>query len=316
MSWPFPFKGLIIEISASLRVRRVKNGAFSKLTIEDILQQAQNFSCGILTEWKLQMSNALDVEEDFGWVIHMSEYLDWNRGENLKSLFVEYDYPLGWQMALARVVERDLLGTGVELLLGIGYTGSIATEGSDFKIILARSLIAQLIAINPKSIEMVPEMLAQVQSRQTRCDAQLAKGLQRSWKTLLFSSDVTWEYTWSLLACVMKAHSRSVVMLLVGFYEERYIALEEGLDFFRTISFSDWRSLSTPSGPLGKFLVIGKPRIDTRHPEVTSKIGEGEEIKGENPKISFLSSISLIMFRDSMSEIIVFPRAARLEKHN
>jgi hypothetical protein len=261
-----------------------KNGAFSKLTIKVILQQAQKFSCGILTEWKLQMSNALDVEEDFGWVIHMSEYFDWNRAENLKALFVEYDYPLDWQMALARVIERDLLGTGVELLLGLGYTCSVATEGSDFKITLARSLIAQLIAINPKSVENIPETLVQVRSHETRPDAQLAIGLQRSWKTSLFSSDVTWQYTWILLACVMKAHSRSVVMLLAGFCEETYIALEEGLTFFTTITFSDWRTLSTPSRPRGKFLVIGKPRIDARRPEAAFKIREGEEIRGKNPR--------------------------------
>jgi hypothetical protein len=231
--------------------------------------------------WQESVSRLLNVNEDFSWILHMSEYEEWRLEKSNKPLLIEYDSSRDWQVSLARVLEQDLQGQ-TELLWGFCPEHYNFRQLDDFKISLARSLIGQLITFRPDCIEKVQEFLQEMQMRPgLKFQAkQFAQQCQTVWKAPFSSNESTWQHHWALLAFVLKFTSHNTAIILIGFSNEGYVALDNGLKYLNAVSLEDsnWRSQLGPSIRVqGRFLVIGQPR---RSYLQSIRICEDVEIKG------------------------------------
>jgi hypothetical protein len=231
--------------------------------------------------WQKGVSQLLDVDEDFGWILNMSEYEEWSLKNNNKPLFIEYDSTRAWQVSLARVLEQDLQGQ-TELLWGFCPEHYNFRQLDDFNISLARSLIGQLITFHPDCVEKAHEILQEMHVRPgLKLQAkQFAQQCQTVLKAPFSSNESTWQHHWALLAFFLKFTSHNIAIILIGFFNEAYVAIDDGLKCLSAVSLEDsnWRSQLGPSPRVqGRFLIIGQPRRSFLQ---SIRICEDIEIKG------------------------------------
>ncbi|KAN0098199.1 hypothetical protein V8E51_013862 [Hyaloscypha variabilis] len=234
------------EYPESQRYKPVRNALqmiISKLEQNDntlIRDQAQIQWDQAQTIWRNSVSRVLDASEDSGWILHMPEYRQWSVKTNIKPLFIEYESKWNWQVALAKTLEQDLQSR-TELLWGFCPEPSNLGYLNEFKSSLAQSLIGQLIIVDPDCVGRVHEILQQIEVRPSlNLPAKpFAQQCQILWKAPFSSNQATWRHHWAILASLLRSTTRHITIILLGFFDEAYTALDDGLQYLSTISFSN-----------------------------------------------------------------------------
>jgi hypothetical protein len=225
----------------------------TSLADERVVEQSQNLERAAKLDWQQKIGSIRPFEKEFGWPLCMPEFRDWEHGDP-SSLMIEYNSPWEHQARLADMF-RDFVLAATSPLNKRGLIWFICPDKSssipkeNFRSVLTRSLIGQLIAKYPACVTTMDEGGA--------WDDLFPAHNRESWKTLLLSAATPNTWICRLLANLMECLAESPVMILLNFHNAVYEALGLGSGFSQDLFASTLANIF--QNDRHKTLIMGTP---------------------------------------------------------
>jgi hypothetical protein len=260
----------------------------SPLTV--LIQQANEISLKAQTEWTIRITDIPQIVENLDWIFHLSTTRIWQNSDSFLLLYFDYQWPWEWQASLAKTVEAYLLERDAGIIRYLCPAQPPSQEhyerieqSDELLKACARSIIGQIFAKYPATIEKVDKVQQEVQNQleiRSRIKESNASNQAVSWQSRRLSStgqkilwrssfsspNADWRDLWSLLGCALRSIPDELVVMLAGFHEDAYSAFFDGLKYLHPIFPTRAKTLSTESSQVQpKFILIGDPLLEVFH---------------------------------------------------
>ncbi|KAI1091609.1 hypothetical protein F5B19DRAFT_254700 [Rostrohypoxylon terebratum] len=214
----------------------------------------------------------------------MPDTQSWVAGEEYGLLYVEYDNPWGWHATLSNALSTYLNSKELHVVYGLAPTDDEELQSGSWKAELPRVLLAQILSNYHYNSSQIQDIFMALQPHE------IDQNMSRiPWQNVFCSENSPWEQQWMLLYSVLGYLGKDIVLLLTGFEDKLYQALDKGLRMLDPRHYSDPSRYSTRDvfSIRHKTLVIGTPRSETslesRGTLSLKRINEFVEIKGKLP---------------------------------
>ncbi|KAH7380997.1 hypothetical protein BKA64DRAFT_226507 [Cadophora sp. MPI-SDFR-AT-0126] len=216
------------------------------------------------TDWQQRIPEKPRQTEDFLWAINMPQTRSWKAARGYSLLRVEYNSPWDWQAALSVAFHQQLQSEALEVIWGLAPTDVQELQGGAWKTLLPRILLAQLLSLHPECIPLMDNAILSLRADDTFHVEDNRERLDASWKNSFCSANSPWQHQWIILSCALQCLHEGIALMLVGFNDELYQTLDEGLRYLDHKHYAN-PSKSDPGNFFStrcKALIVGTPRSE------------------------------------------------------